>query len=644
MSVMRRICLLLLCLAVCACVLPAAFAEEGGELITAFADLGEDAVVETEFQYALIELEKLFPRQITVYCGDEARSIDVSWKCLENYSERRDEYHFAPRLDGYRVSSEAKPPQITVVVLGEWEIPPLLTIPSADDHVPPILGAPGAEKALPASYNAYERNLLPPIRNQNPYGTCWAHATIGAIEADLIRDGNAGTDIDLSELHLVYYYNHNYYDEKGCNAGDSIVLNDGNYIRNGSIDAAANLLVNQVGPAAEADVPYYLNYDYNPGPADGRALNAVQVTGVYKMNIDDRAAVKNAIMKHGAVTTTYYADQGECYDATYNSYYSTAQTLNHAVLLVGWDDNFSRNHFAGSTKPEGDGAWLVRNSWGYEGYGLSGYFWLSYYDVSLHTEAKAIAFDAQSWTYDHCYAYDASLADGYFSFNFSGALEESFQVDGGEAVCAVGIGTWDADLNLEVTVSCGGESVSGSVMATYPGLYMVALSEPLRIESRSPVLVTVARDAGGFNVLFEISSWTRDYTGATLASWNQSCGSGGFSYGGYAVSYDARVKLFTMDTEWIPDLILPAELTTIGEGAFAGGAFTYVRLSEKTASIGKNAFANCPNLAYIYIPTATRSIDAQAFGSSEGLTVLGHTGSYAETYAEDHGFTFMPVA
>lgn len=55
---------------------------------------------------------------------------------------------------------------------------------------------------------------------------------------------------------------------------------------------------------------------------------------------------------------------------------------------------------------------------------------------------------------------------------------------------------------------------------------------------------------------------------------------------------------------WIePDFILPAALTTIEEEAFMGGAFTFAKLSDNTASIGARAFADCPNLAYILMPS-----------------------------------------
>ena len=89
---------------------------------------------------------------------------------------------------------------------------------------------------------------------------------------------------------------------------------------------------------------------------------------------------------------------------------------------------------------------------------------------------------------------------------------------------------------------------------------------------------------------------------------------------------------------------LPASLTTIEAEAFAGGAFSYVKLPEGATTIGSRAFADCPSLRYIYIPEATTGIAADAFSGVSGLTILGKSGSYAEFYAQRNGYAFSPAA
>jgi Cysteine protease len=125
-------------------------------------------------------------------------------------------------------------------------------------------------------------------------------------------------------------------------------------------------------------------------------------------------------MSYGAVYTTLYADDGMCgsttspaYDAATASYcYSGSAAPNHAVDIVGWDDSYSRDNF--STRPQGDGAFIVRNSWGTD-WGKAGYFYVSYYDARIgyqgapacDQDANAVFCDAEpTGNFSGVYQYD----------------------------------------------------------------------------------------------------------------------------------------------------------------------------------------------------------------------------------------------
>ncbi len=134
----------------------------------------------------------------------------------------------------------------------------------------------------------------------------------------------------------------------------------------------------------------------------------------------------------------------------------------------------------------------------------------------------------------------------------------------------------------------------------------------------------------------EIELPTPTRSGFIFKGWATSSGAASGVTGSYTPS--GNVTLYAV---WAgPDFVLPAALTTIDAEAFAGGAFSYVKLSDKTTSIGARAFADCPNLRYVYIPEATTGIAGDAFSGVDGLTILGRSGSYAEFFAQKNGYAF----
>ncbi len=136
------------------------------------------------------------------------------------------------------------------------------------------------------------------------------------------------------------------------------------------------------------------------------------------LNQEGVDAVKEQLTKGRAVAVAFYADSSRPDETVGHKYINTDTwahfnydntSLNHAVTIVGWDDNYSRDNFLADHKPESNGAWLVKNSWGSEtedfpnyndSWGLldengkhTGYFWISYYDRSVQ---RFEAFDFES--------------------------------------------------------------------------------------------------------------------------------------------------------------------------------------------------------------------------------------------------------
>ena len=760
MKTHTRLTALLLCLLMLLGLSPAALAsDERAErydsgVIVGFAPLGEAAVVDTPIKLDLIELEKLFPAQLELMLGGTVRyvgdtiesvepetteSLDVRWLCLEDYDESLDVFHFTPVLEGYKLADGVSLPLVTVTVGAEPEIPELSPLPFPDEEEVPVVGAlPRRRASFPTSYNNFERGVLPPVRDQGSYGSCWSFATIGSVEADLIQDGMAGTGIDLSELHLVYYTYHTYLDEKNCNVGDTITLNGQQPLnRGGTGQMGTRTLANMVGPVLEEAVPYSLKTAYDPGSAFGRSENCgLQLTGAYTISSSDKDAIKQNIMQHGGVIGSMYF-RDSYYSSTYSSYYYDGSSgTNHAIMIVGWDDNFPGTNFPNASGL-GNGAWLVRNSWGETAYDRRGYFWMSYECKSVGGNMYAV--DARDWQYDHCYAYDSIPFGGTISSEGSSVTaSQEFTVSGGEMISAVGVETGTAELTVTVTVSCGEQTASQTIYTTYPGYYLIPLDETVTAEQVTPVTVSVTFEGGGGTIKVPVEVSNGDYGGVVFYA---NSGGGGVVINDKIISidgrtYDGRIKLFTLDgagtaptitkqpqsqTEakvgetvrftvgakgtklqyqwqklvkgnWTdvpdgnkavltieisepvtaekysclvfndygdarsqtveltatyrsePDLVLPAALTEIGEEAFAGGAFKYVKLSENTVTIGPRAFKDCPNLRYVELENPDTYIDPTAFQGVSAVTVIGASAETAAAFAGVSGVSFAPAA
>ena len=119
---------------------------------------------------------------------------------------------------------------------------------------------------------------------------------------------------------------------------------------------------------------------------------------------------------------------------------------NHAVTVIGWDDDYSKGNFI--NEPLNNGAWLVKNSWGTY-WGNQGYMWISYEDINLKN-GVATVYDAEAVNnYDKNYFYDGTnIQTSWYVSNASNV----FTAQENETLKAVGIMLADADVSYGVEI------------------------------------------------------------------------------------------------------------------------------------------------------------------------------------------------
>lgn len=226
-------------------------------------------------------------------------------------------------------------------------------------HTKYLKPAVKTNKSFPVAYDLRNKDKMTSVKNQGIYGTCWTFAAFGSMESCL----KTAEDRDFSENNLAN------------KAGFDLGFNDG-----GQAWMSTAYFGRWAGPYNESDDPYP-NIGANPvsgAQVEKHIQNVLFMPA--RSNFTDNDLIKQAISDYGALQCSFFWDENNYNDTTYAFYNSSATKVNHAVTIAGWDDNVPASNF--NTQPAGNGAFLIKNSWG-TSWGDAGYFWISYYETSL---------------------------------------------------------------------------------------------------------------------------------------------------------------------------------------------------------------------------------------------------------------------
>ena len=336
---------------------------------------------------------------------------------------------------------------------------------------------------LPNRFDLREWNLVSPVKNQGLMGSCWTFGMLSAVESALLKA--YGLEFDLSEGNLHH------------NMMRYFIYGDTRIHEGGFLTSALSYLVGWYGPALEETDPYDEVGKLSPFITEGYDVIHIQDAVIVPNDeVPAGSKLKSAILKYGALAVSYYGD-GDDANGYYNPktsahYINESLSANHAVSVIGWDDNFSKDNFL--ITPPGDGAWIVKNSWG-TNWGDEGIVYISYYDKTFlpggffEDDAFGIVIE-NTIPYNKNYQHDFIWSGQFAGFDENGVLATGINVNGSIAyanqfeaasddlIAAVGTYFNSSDVNYTVEIYVNDKlKLIQEGMSPFCGYHTIRLNE-----------------------------------------------------------------------------------------------------------------------------------------------------------------------
>ena len=349
-----------------------------------------------------------------------------------------------------------------------------------------------SKTSLPAQWNSCEHGWISPVKNQGQVGACWAFAAYATLETQLLMAGKG--EWDFSEKNMVNLH------------GWKLDPNDG-----GNSDVAASYLLRWGGAVVESNDVYKSSMTrWTDSPSLSPAVRVQHVVWTEPLDgsRESSDALKEAIMEYGAVATSAYFKESHASNWSY--YYSGNNDHNHAITIVGWDDDYPTNSF--KVFPPGPGAWIMKNSWG-KSVGSNGFYYVSYHDSQFARMYNGAVFVPAKADED----YDAVRGHDRFgpvktvsgSYDCQAAV---FTSAWNERLDAVGVWSTSASVSYEISVytnvTRGGDSptdggrlaISQSGTLAHAGFTTIHLETPVALADGTSFAVVYHQE--GCNVFY----------------------------------------------------------------------------------------------------------------------------------------------
>jgi len=363
--------------------------------------------------------------------------------------------------------------------------------------------------APPESFDWRDSSKVTSVKNQGSCGSCYAFTSIANFESKVLLD--ADVTFDFSENNA-----------KECNyLGTS--CDGGNFYELASHFSQKGVVLESCDGYVAANVAC------NSSCAYIKTLLGWNI--ICTDAVPSYTVLQNYIQTHGPVYTTVYAGNGDAWDTEFNNYngsytmyYAGTEATNHAVLIVGWDDNL--------VHADGTGGWIVKNTWG-TGWGDNGYFTIAYGSANIgqwssfasewkdfNNNEEIMYYDEGGWSSE--FGIGSTVSWGMASFTPT------------EDIYLSRVEFWTTDITTDVDIyiydSFDGTTLSGLLASQLDnsygeaGYHSVLLDSPPEISSGNEIFaaVRITNDSYGFPIAVDNvgpAAPSKTYMSANGSSW-----------------------------------------------------------------------------------------------------------------------------
>ena len=281
---------------------------------------------------------------------------------------------------------------------------------------------------LLTAYDYRIKGRNPSIKDQGHLSTCWAVASLSALESSLLP--NQSVEFSADHMSLQNNFSNTQYD-------------------GGDYTMSMAYLVGWQGPILEEEDPYGDEVSVE-GVTPVKHVQEIQI--ISEKNYEK---IKAAIYKYGAVQTSIYLAMETPYiesiyynNDTHSYCYTGEENPNHEVIIIGWDDNYSVENFNGTA--QNDGAFICQNSWG-TSFGDEGIFYVSYEDINIGRYSLVYTRIDEPDNYDNIYQTDYCGWVGQLGYNRSSIyFANIYTAPKAEKLAAVGFYATDPDTQYRI--------------------------------------------------------------------------------------------------------------------------------------------------------------------------------------------------